>query len=339
MTSNITSSVLALACLAAQPLAAEPPAPGMQELSIPDPDGNRGLSGFVWYPTDSSDPPVMALGNGVWQAIPVLPDAPVAEGQKPLLVLSHGMFGNARNQAWLASAFAGRGYVVAAIDHPGTSTFQRDPDDRRALWERPRDISRTIDHLLAGDLSIDPDRIYMAGHSLGGFTAVLLAGGRYDPARIDADCAANPDDLVCGIFGEWGVARTPEDRAAKSADLSDPRIAAVAVFDLGGTQSFGPESLGAIETPMLIIGAPQYYAEIDLDRESRQLAASVPGALYLEPESVAHMDFLGECTEKGLAILMDEEPEDAFVCEDGTDGRRADHAMIVRAVEEFIADL
>ena len=72
-----------------------------------------------------------------------------------------------------------QGYIVTAVNHPGTSFFADDPDDRRELWHRPRDITRVIDDLLANEnfaSHVDLDRIYATGHSLGGMTVLQLAG-------------------------------------------------------------------------------------------------------------------------------------------------------------------
>lgn len=336
----LTPALAALSILlGAQALPAQSLQTGLQDLSIPDADTarDRPLQGFLWYPTAQTAPVVQELGNAVWQSLPVIRDAAPVEGKHPLVILSHGMYGNARNQAWLASALVAQGYVVAAIDHPGTSSFDKDPEQSRQLWERPRDVSRSIDYLLASNPLIDPDRIFMAGHSLGGFTAIELAGGRYDPAKTDADCAADPEALICRIFKGWQVGETEADRAAMSADLADPRIKAFAVFDLGGTQTFAPESLHAITRPLLVYGAPLDIQGLDLDVESRALIAALPKDTveYLEPAELSHFDFLGECTAKGLAILTEEEPEDAFVCENATDARAAKHAKIAAKVAAF----
>ncbi|RUS58799.1 hypothetical protein EGN72_17910 [Pseudorhodobacter sp. E13] len=307
-------------------------------------DAARALDGFVWYPTAQAEGAVAAHGNKVWQAVSVVPDAPLVAGAHPLVVLSHGMYGNANNQAWLAQALVAQGYVVAAVNHPGSSSFNKDPDQRRALWQRSRDISRVIDYVMGGagiGVEVEPARIFMAGHSLGGFTAVSLAGGQFDGAVFEASCAQAPDDLACGVFADWQIAQTPEDLAQMEADLSDPRIAAFAVFDLGGAPFFSAPSLAAIDRPMLVIGAPEDMHGMNIDRESRGLAARLPSArlTYLEPAGLAHFDFLGECTEVGLEILKEEEPEDAFVCEKGTTERAQDHQSIAAAVQGFFDDL
>jgi predicted dienelactone hydrolase len=311
---------------------------GMAEFKITD--AARPLDGYVWYPTAQTEGATPAHGNKVWDNLLVMQDAPLLDGPHPLVLLSHGMFGNANNQAWLAQALVEKGYIVAAVNHPGTTTFNKDPDQRRMLWERPNDISRVIDYVIGGagiGANVEPDRIFMAGHSLGGFTAVALAGGRFDSAQFDGFCATHPDELVCGIFNDWQVAKSPEDRSAMQADLSDPRISKFAVFDLGGTQSFSSDSLVAINSPMLVIGAPDAIHGLDLDIESRALVAALPkaGNTYLEPATLAHFDFLGTCTAKGLEILKDEEPDDAFVCEKGREEREADHAAIISATLRF----
>ncbi|ABD53650.1 alpha/beta hydrolase family protein [Jannaschia sp. CCS1] len=331
----IAGALLASVTFASAVLADGPTQTGMTQLRIAD--ASRPLEGFLWYPTQDTSNPVRAHGNAVWEAIRVVPDAAPADGARPLVVLSHGMYGNARNQAWLAAELTAQGYIVAAVDHPGTSTFSRDPDDARELWERPHDISRTIDHVLAmEDLQIDEDRIYMAGHSLGGWTAMMLAGGRYDTARADGYCEANPDDLVCGIFQMWQVGMAEADRHIITRDWSDPRLSAVAVFDLGGTQTFSDQSLASINTPLIVFGAPIANSGIDLEVESRALIAALPdGTPYIEPADLAHFDFLGRCTEQAHAILMEENPSDVMVCENGGADRAADHAMIAAEVIAF----
>jgi predicted dienelactone hydrolase len=313
---------------------------GMTEIRIDDPQGGRDTDGFLWYPADPAAPDVLALGNAVWEPIRVSPDADAIPGSYPLVVLSHGMFGNSRNQAWLAEGLVAQGFVVVAIDHPGTSTFQRDPDQRRQLWGRPTDASRAIDTVLSdpriGPL-VDQTRIYAAGHSLGGFTAMLLAGARFDKDRLDGFCATDPDDLVCGIFSAWDIATTPEDRTAMQADLSDPRIRAFAVLDLGGSQSLSDASLAAITRPLLVYGAPRDIEGLNLDTESRHLVAALPPATvtYREPETLSHFDFLGLCTEAALDILKEEEPDDVYVCEEGRAERQAEHDAITADIAEF----
>ena len=84
-----------------------------------------------------------------------------------------------------------------------------------------------------------------------------LAGGLYDGDKVKTDCATDPSELICKIGEMWRIVKTQEDIVSMEQDLSDPRIKAIAVFDLGGTQTFAPETLAIIKTPLLVIAAPK----------------------------------------------------------------------------------
>ena len=118
----------------------------------------------------------------------------------------------------------------------------------------------------------------------------------------------------------WQIAKTPEDVLAMEQDLSDPRIKAIAVFDLGGTQTFAFETLAKVKTPLLVIGAPKpSKGSLDLHRESRALVSALPKETtrYNEPTSLSHFDFLSLCTQRAVEILEDEVAGDGEICEDG----------------------
>lgn len=316
---------------------------GLRSVTIRDGRNDRGLEGLIWYPTKARGPLRLDFESAVWVGSTVIRNADAADGPFPFVVLSHGMFGSARNQAWFAAEMARRGFVVAAINHPGTSTRLRDADQRRTLWERPGDITRVIDFAVspgALPFEIDPDHIFMAGHSLGGFTALLLAGARYDAERLGRFCDATPGELVCAILSDWGIAQTTEDRARMQADLSDDRIRAFAVFDLGGTQSFSDESLAMIGRPLLVFGAPIMNSGLTLDIEARALVAALAVGTfrYVEPATLTHFDFFNLCKPEGFGILAEEIPGDEIVCEDGGRHRAAMHDLVINEVTAFFAE-
>ena len=121
----------------------------------------------------------------------------------PLVVLSPG-FGNPRaTLTGMAEDLASHGYFVAVIDHTYESSGVSFPDGRAAeclargqdidgaavTAGRAADVSFVLDRLLArtpawsGGRSIDPHRIAMVGHSIGGASA--LSTMLTDP-RVDA---------------------------------------------------------------------------------------------------------------------------------------------------------
>jgi len=86
--------------------------------------------------------PELIADNAVFVGALAVQNAPVVAGEPPLVVLSHGYDGNWRNQVWLASALARLGYIVAAVNHPGTTSKDRSPAAAAQLWQRPRDVSQ-----------------------------------------------------------------------------------------------------------------------------------------------------------------------------------------------------
>lgn len=310
---------------------------GMRTISIKDQQGEHHLEGFLWHPAELDLKTELDFDSNVWVGTPVIKDTNISEGKFPLVILSHGMYGNAYNQAWLAAALAQKGYIVAAINHPGTSTWSREKDHARELWKRPQDISRVIDYLISSQeysAQIEPENIFMAGHSLGGFTAALLAGARYDAEKLKTVCADIPDELVCGVLRSWSIAQTSDDRAQMEADLSDARIKAFALFDLGGTQSFSTQSIAQIKRPMLVFGAPIMNSGLTLDIESRALVEALPAqnTQYIEHATMSHFDFFGLCKNGGYELLKREEPGDEIICQDGGEKRADKHDMIIENV-------
>ncbi len=314
--------------------------PGVTEITVDDERSDRPLAGDLWYPTTTPDRMSRANKSKVWEMAPADPEGVAAQGPFPLIVVSHGMYGNTRNQAWLASELSRRGYLVAMVNHPGTSSFLRDEDQARELWDRPVDLSRLITYLVKSSAfrdKIDTDRIYAVGHSLGGYTVMLTAGATFDNATYRAACADGTDQLACQVLEGWSIAETEEDRQQMEVSRRDPRISKVISLDLGGTQVFSPVSLAAIDVPVLILGSERADM-LDQDVESRALAASLPEeqVQHIELEDAGHFDFMAVCKPDGYAILRKFEPGDEMVCVKGTTEREHQHQRIVQEVLDFL---
>ena len=136
-------------------------------------------------------PGYLAVPDGV----PALP-APA-----PLVVLTHGTGGSAQSLGWLATGLARRGALVVAADHPGSSGGDPERAGMMQVWTQPADVRHMIDTLLASPWAtrVDRARIASVGFSLGGATAMLLAGGRLDFERFPQFCRTH-DDGACRAF-------------------------------------------------------------------------------------------------------------------------------------------
>lgn len=138
---------------------------------------------------------------------------PGFEEQLPLLVLAHGFGGLPEKFDAFARVVASAGYVVAAPAFPLTN--QNAPGGHQQglsdYINQPGDVSFVITEILAANADredplfahIDPERIALLGHSLGGLTALAVTRKNCcrDP-RIDAVIAAAP--LVPLFLAQFG---------------------------------------------------------------------------------------------------------------------------------------
>lgn len=309
-------------------------APGMAPFAT---DGARPLSGHVLYPGHGGAATEFA-GNPVWRKTAVAEGAAPAEGPRPLVILSHGMFGNRFNQAWLAARLAEAGHIVVGFDHPGTSTWDRDPAISGRLWERAGDLSHVLDAMLADPdwgPRIDRARVFAIGHSLGGWTVAALAGGRGDLAAMNARCAAPGAASACGPLRVLRVGEGP-DAALIEGDMSDDRFAGFVALDPGGFGVFDPATLANPVAPLMVVSAGRTPDLLDPAAEAFPLAEAT-GARHEHMAEAGHFDFLGLCTAAGPHILAEEAPEDAVLCAEGPTPRDDLHARTAAAILDFFA--
>ncbi|WP_417835311.1 alpha/beta hydrolase family protein [Thalassospira tepidiphila] len=343
---TLTTLAILAAFVMSTPSHGAPNAVGFTETTIAASDGNRALVGAIWYPTSDINPAVAVGENPVFFGQMVQPDAEIQDGRHPLVVMSHGFGGNWRNQGWLAAELARAGYVVAAINHPGTTSRDVTAEVGSALWLRPRDISHLITSLTDNPTwtpHIDPNNITVIGHSLGGWTVLELAGARMNMDRMDDECQAHPEFAACDGLAELEVGRTIEDREKLAADLKDKRIRGAISLDLGLARGFTPESLAAIDIPVLVIAAGAPNPKIPKDLESGYLIDHLSADLtrYHDLPGAAHFSFLPECKPNAAILLEQDVPGDGIICIDGDDATdRSDlHQQTITLILDFLRSL
>lgn len=194
-----------------------------------DESASRTLRLAIWYPTDATRGNASTYNNMVDRP-QVFQDASLsASGHFPVMVFSHGMTGFAEVSYFLAEHFASHGYVVVAPDHTGdTLSFEayvRSPEIYR--W-RPQDVSAALDAIydapvgdpLAGRVA---HWVGAVGHSFGGYTVMLAAGGT--PAKeSNLDLSGYKDDRIQAVVaiepGNFDLLDTKKLRAAYQLPLA-----------------------------------------------------------------------------------------------------------------------
>jgi predicted dienelactone hydrolase len=119
-------------------------------------------------------------------AIHAAKDCAVPQKHLPLVVISHGLYGDRFSHHDTAEFLADAGFAVVSINHTGDSVLSyndKSASDISPFLTRPSDIKRLLDALLdhpPEGLSIDRNRIGFFGFSRGGYTGLVLAGGLPD---------------------------------------------------------------------------------------------------------------------------------------------------------------
>ena len=338
-------STLLLLCLAAPVLADNSPI-GFQTATLPDAQNDRPLQLVVWYPATTNAKPELIADDIVFVGALAVPDAPPAAGEHPLVVLSHGDGGNWGKQVWLASALAHRGYIVAAVNHPGTTSRDRTPKNAAQLWQRPKDLSRAIDAVIAQPKlfgAVATQRIAVIGHSLGGWTVMETAGARFDPDLFTRDCSTHAVLAGCKAYLRMNPTGVPDGKAKLAADLSDKRVRAVVSLDLGLSRGMTDASLAALPVPALVIAAGVSEEALPAELESADMARRLPKAStqYLEIGDASHFSFMSICKPGAVKLLEADVPGDGIICGDGEGkgarSREVIHGQVVELISEFLA--
>ena len=232
----------------------DPKAEKPAELPVSD----RTLTVEVWYPAAAG-----ASGNTTLKAFlrdgktevdlegKAVRDAAPADGSFPLVIISHGYPGNRFLLSHLAENLASKGYVVASIDHLdstyrtqaafGSTLVNRSLDQKFVLNEMER-LSKEEGSFLNG--LVDASNTAIVGYSMGGYGAVITAGGGVTATGVGYAWG--------GPHGTLAVHQSGSDTHKA---LPDARIKTAVAFAPWG-MNFGfwdAETLKGIETPMLFV--------------------------------------------------------------------------------------
>ncbi|NOJ07912.1 alpha/beta hydrolase family protein [Vibrio splendidus] len=316
---------------------------GFTQITLPNTSNNpeRPLNTAIWYPTLDDSDTVLIGDNPAFIGTKVIKGAKLQQGKFPVVLLSHGYRGNWRNQNWLATELAHRGYIVAAANHPGTTTYNQSPQQAAKWWERPRDITRILNHLLTEAQwkhAINTDHISAIGHSLGGWTVMQLAGAKIDRAALEVECLKYPNPRTCGLSAELGLSKV-QATEPNNKDLSDPRIQRVVSLDLGLARSFSVRSVNDINVPTLILAAGIDIGDLPQALESGYIAEHMPlnSRRYKVYENATHFSFIQSCKPGAVPMLEEEVPGDGIICKDGVETTRKKlHQQVLSDIVSFL---
>jgi len=308
--------------------AAEAPATrqsGFTRLTVANPMGGGAIQTVVWYPTTT---PASLIKLGPFDLDVAINSEPEA-GAHPFIVISHGTGGSNLGHHDTAIYLARHGFVVATPMHPGdnfqdTSAYGTDAQ----LFGRPRHVKAVLDAVVAHPVFgrvVDTARIGIVGMSAGGYTALVLVGGKPDFSKLGAYCREQPaDPWVCGGrkseappgVTDWALVRDPR---IKSAVLLAPALGPA--FDRAG--------LADVRVPIRLY-RPEADEVLRHPYNAEHVRLMLPRAPeYSELPDAGHYVFLAPCS----PVLARQAPQ---ICVDpsGVD-RGALHARLNAEIEDF----
>jgi predicted dienelactone hydrolase len=280
---------------------------GFQRVTVPDPQG-KPIAAAIWYPSDAqASPHSLELFT---QTVAI--DGKVSGKDLPLIVISHGAYGNLASHYDTALALARAGFVVVAFTQTGdNSSDQSYIGNRIDLTDRPRQVKTVLDWMLSswtshGDL--DPKRVGMFGFSLGGFTALVEVGGTPELARMALLCSTHPDAPECA-FIKNSHGNQLEPSSEKPVWTHAPEIRAAVVAAPAVAFLFGPGDLRQVRVPVQL-----WRVEKDSSAPDQWNSGMIRNELPNRPEMHAvpdadHYAFLAPCS-KTLAAAAPE------ICQD-----------------------
>ena len=224
---------------------------------------------------------------------------------RPWVLMMPGLGGNAHQLGWLAGALASRGWPVVVVQHPGSDSQalraalvgQRPPPGAESLARRLADAEAVIAAQRQGQLPVQGEGVVLAGHSLGGLTALLAAGVPPTPG-LKSRCRSvlerlpisNPSRLLQCELTAKAMPRTPPRPA---------NLRAVVLFNGFGSLLWPNQDLAALPVPLLVVGGsldlitPPLDEQLALflpavDRRSRLVV--VDGGSHFSPVRMAEHD-------------------------------------------------
>ncbi|MFN6483016.1 MULTISPECIES: alpha/beta hydrolase [unclassified Nostoc] len=188
-----------------------------------------------------------------------------ATPDKPVIVISHGFASVRTDLRYLAEHLASHGYVVAALEHPGSNQantnsalqgktrvmkpqeFLYRPQDVSFVLDELEKLNQTANHPLQGKLATN--KAMVIGYSFGGTTALTLAGAELQLEGLKQRCKKNLAILSLGEDIQCIAQELPEN----SYQLRDTRIKQAIALNPITSLIFGETGLTKIQVPTLVL--------------------------------------------------------------------------------------
>ncbi|BAZ50906.1 hypothetical protein NIES4103_35290 [Nostoc sp. NIES-4103] len=204
----------------------------------------------------------------------------------PVIVVSHGLGLDSSNFQYLATHLASYGFAVVVPNHPGSDAKQLqlslnghtnevvEPDE---FIDRPLDIKYVLNQLEKSNQSdsrfkgrLNLQQVGVFGQSLGGYTALTLAGAKINFEQLKQDCKPQTlhETWNMSLLFQCSALALNSSKFNQEYNLRDERVKAAIAVNPVTSSIFGKVGLRQIKTPVMVVGssedtvAPALYEQI-----------------------------------------------------------------------------
>ncbi|MEA5602987.1 alpha/beta hydrolase [Nostoc sp. UHCC 0252] len=205
----------------------------------------------------------------------LLTDVYIPNVQKtaPVIVISHGLGLDSSNFQYLATHLSSYGFAVVVPNHPGSDAKQLrsllkghavEVAEPGEFKDRPMDITYILNQLekdnqfdsrFKGRLNLQQVGVF--GQSLGGYTALALAGAKINFEQLKQDCqpAALQRTWNMSLLLQCRALELSISKSGKDYNLRDERVKAAIAVNPITSSIFGKAGLSQIKTPVMIVSS------------------------------------------------------------------------------------
>ncbi|WP_020680770.1 alpha/beta hydrolase family protein [Marinobacterium rhizophilum] len=335
ISSGLLTAMLPLALVVGSVESYATDAVGLQVRELAVPGRDNPISVKFWYPA-RSDGDLRRVGeNKVFEGVAARQDASIAEGQFPLVLLSHGGLRAAPHMSnWIAADLASRGFLVA-VPQPPRLEYSDAGVAVQEIWRRPSDLRATLT-VLERDAALgphlDPNNVGVVGFFLGATSALALAGARLDPASYKQSCDKPGLAMDCAWFEKNAVDLSLTDNHDLARSHKDARVKVAVAVDPELSHAFTEASLAEITIPVGILNLGQ-PGGITPELDASGLAVRISASHYQTVADATPFSAFSLCKNGGAEILQDL-GEDGSICrEEGKRSGAAIHAHLTDLIE------
>ncbi len=242
--------------------------------------------------------------NGVVY-FPVTTNQPV-----PVVVIAPGLNTNWQNFAYIAEHLASYGFGVAAVNFPGTNARRIDnllngldtpPSDNQWVLQ-PKIVTQLLDEIerkitsdrsLQGKLNLQ--KVGIIGQSLGGYTAMAIAGAKVDWQHLQNECqklqSSEQINFNPALFWQCQAPKTSPPKL----DLKDERIVGAIAVNPVTNPIFSKSQMSEFESPLMMVAGDRDFFAPAVDEQLKPFTWLPKNDKYLVlVKNSTHFSFIAE---------------------------------------------